>query len=113
VLDREIRNDDAKRIIEAIEMVRGVLSVEPHVADYVSRAADKTRDDSAVVRLRRVIDAQKQQPKCGDLITRTFHAPSGLPGGMFIGEDEYCKNRTPDELEQIYAMRERFRKGAP
>jgi hypothetical protein len=55
VLDREIRNDDAKRIIEAIEMVRGVLSVEPHVADHISRAAERKAVEALRDKLRDVL----------------------------------------------------------
>ncbi len=33
VLDGDIREDDAKPIIEAIRMIRGVLCVEAHVTD--------------------------------------------------------------------------------
>lgn len=32
-LDKDIREDDAQPIIAAIKMLRGVASVEPHVAD--------------------------------------------------------------------------------
>lgn len=34
VLDREIREDDAERIVQAIQMVKGVLDVKPIVADH-------------------------------------------------------------------------------
>ena len=39
--DTDFRSDDAQPIIDAIKMVRGVLSVEPHVTDardYDARA---------------------------------------------------------------------------
>jgi len=32
-LDRDIREDDAEALIQAIAMLRGVLRVEPHVVD--------------------------------------------------------------------------------
>lgn len=34
VLARDVRDDDAQSIINAISMVKGVLSVEPNVADF-------------------------------------------------------------------------------
>jgi hypothetical protein len=39
VLDRDYRDDDVQRITEAIEMVRGVASVETHVSDFDDHAA--------------------------------------------------------------------------
>lgn len=33
-LERDIREDDAQAIIDAIKMAKGVLGVEAHVADY-------------------------------------------------------------------------------
>lgn len=34
VLERDIREDDAEPILNAIKHIRGVLSVKPHVADF-------------------------------------------------------------------------------
>jgi hypothetical protein len=34
ILDRDIREDDAERIVQAIQMVKGVLDVKPIVADH-------------------------------------------------------------------------------
>ena len=34
VLEREIREDDAEKYIDAIRMIKGVLSVKGNVADY-------------------------------------------------------------------------------
>ena len=34
VLEREIREDDAEKYIDAIKMIKGVLSVKGNVADY-------------------------------------------------------------------------------
>ena len=39
VLERDTRDDDAAGLIAAIGQLRGVLGVEPHVADYTTRAA--------------------------------------------------------------------------
>ena len=46
ILDRDIRDEDAKPILEAIRMIKCVLSVEPHINDVsdhvaMSRARDK------------------------------------------------------------------------
>lgn len=40
VLDREIREDDAEHPLTAIRMLKGVLSVEPHVADVETHIAE-------------------------------------------------------------------------
>lgn len=39
VLDRDIRSDDAEAIINAIRQIRGVLAVDPHVADMADHVA--------------------------------------------------------------------------
>ena len=39
VLHHDIREDDAEDIINAIKMVKGVLSVTPHVVDYADHIA--------------------------------------------------------------------------
>jgi predicted proteasome-type protease len=44
VLDRDIREDDAELLINAIRMLRGVLAVDPHVSnvqDHVAAARVK------------------------------------------------------------------------
>jgi len=40
VLESDIREDDAGPIIIAIRMIRGVLSVEPHVVDIDTHIAE-------------------------------------------------------------------------
>ena len=40
VLEKDIRDDDAECILKAIKMIRGVLSVEPHIADFQSMMAE-------------------------------------------------------------------------
>jgi hypothetical protein len=40
VLDRDIRDDDAEPLLKAILMLRGVLSVEPHVVGVESVVAE-------------------------------------------------------------------------
>jgi hypothetical protein len=36
ILEQDIREDDAQRLIEAIKCLRGVLEVKPNVADAIS-----------------------------------------------------------------------------
>ena len=39
VLDRDYRDDDVKSIIEAIKMIKGVLSVDENVSDFDTHTA--------------------------------------------------------------------------
>ena len=41
ILSRDIRDDDAQCIIDAIEMISGVASVQPHVADTTQLLANE------------------------------------------------------------------------
>ena len=41
ILENDIRSDDAQPIIEAIKMVKGVLSVKPHVTDMSTLMAEE------------------------------------------------------------------------
>lgn len=41
VLDRDIRSDDAEAILTAIRMIKGVLSVAPHVTDTADYVAEE------------------------------------------------------------------------
>lgn len=41
VLEKEFRDDDAEKIIDAIRMIRGVLEVSPHVADPETYSAQE------------------------------------------------------------------------
>ena len=45
VLDRDMREDDAEHLINAIRMLRGVLSVNPNVSDL--------QDHVAIMRVKR------------------------------------------------------------
>ena len=46
VLDKNMRQDDAEGLIQAIEMMRGVASVKPNVADVESHIAyEKARNE--------------------------------------------------------------------
>lgn len=48
VLDKEIREDDAEHIMNAIRCLKGVIDVSGNVADYASHAAyTKARYDIA------------------------------------------------------------------
>lgn len=48
VLDRDYRDDDVECIVKAIEMVRGVASVEMHVTDFEDHTArERVRHDLA------------------------------------------------------------------
>ena len=44
VLDHDIRIDDVQPLVEAIKQLRGVLSVELHVADFATSVAEARRD---------------------------------------------------------------------
>ncbi|KPK66760.1 MAG: hypothetical protein AMS21_00990 [Gemmatimonas sp. SG8_38_2] len=54
VLDRDIREDDAQPIVEAIKTIRGVLDVQPHVAEFEIHA---TRHRLWYEMRKRVLDA--------------------------------------------------------
>lgn len=41
VLERDIRSDDAEDLITAIQQLRGVASVRPHVSDITSHMAEE------------------------------------------------------------------------
>ena len=41
VLDKDIRDDDCEAIINAIKMVKGILSVTPHVVDHADHIAQQ------------------------------------------------------------------------
>jgi len=42
VLDEDYRTDDAQSIVDAIKMVRGVVSVRAHVSDITQHVAIET-----------------------------------------------------------------------
>lgn len=41
VLTEDIREDDAQSLISAIQMLRGVATVTPHVADFTTHWAEQ------------------------------------------------------------------------
>jgi len=45
-LSRDIREDDAEQIINAIGMIKGVLSVAPVTADFTQQIAEARRDEA-------------------------------------------------------------------
>ena len=46
VLDRDYREDDVEPILTALRMVRGVVSVVPHVADLTDQIAlERTKNE--------------------------------------------------------------------
>jgi hypothetical protein len=40
-LDKDLRADDAEKILDALEMIKGVVSVEPVVADVMGHVAEQ------------------------------------------------------------------------
>ncbi len=40
VLEKDMKDEDGKRIIDAIQMLRGVLSVTPHVANIETHTSE-------------------------------------------------------------------------
>ena len=40
ILEKDIREDDAQAIIDAIKMIKGVLAVEPQISNPEFRAAE-------------------------------------------------------------------------
>lgn len=48
ILEKDIRDDDAECILNAIKMIKGVLSVEPNIVDFQSAMAEsRARKDIA------------------------------------------------------------------
>lgn len=41
VLEKDIRDDDAQCILDAIGMIKGVLSVKPHISDVMTNMAEE------------------------------------------------------------------------
>jgi hypothetical protein len=60
-LEKDIREDDAEAIINAIQMVRGVLSVEPIVADGSLWLAEQRARDDYREKLWRVLYPKKDE----------------------------------------------------
>jgi len=46
VLEKDMRDDDCESIINAINMIRGVLSVKPHISNiYDHMAKERAKDE--------------------------------------------------------------------
>ena len=58
-LDQDIREDDAEAILNALRMVKHVLSVEPVVADYGQHIAERRADDAWRKRIYGMLDGAK------------------------------------------------------
>ena len=41
VLKKDIRDDDAQCVLDAIKMIKGVLSVKPYVSDFDTNMAEE------------------------------------------------------------------------
>lgn len=56
VLEKNMRSDDAQQLIEAILLLRGVLSVVPNVADLNSAVADRRARSELLEKLIQMLD---------------------------------------------------------
>lgn len=55
VLETDIRSDDAEELLRAILMLKGVLSVNPHIADIDSHVARQRARAELVEKIWRVL----------------------------------------------------------
>ncbi len=55
VLQKDVRDDDCEHICNALAMVKGVLSVKPHVADSDSYMAEARANAKYVERILKAI----------------------------------------------------------
>ena len=60
VLDHDIRDDDAEPLLNAIRMLRGVLEVTPHVADYASHVAESRARQAWRERILKILREDKE-----------------------------------------------------
>lgn len=56
VLDRDLREDDAARTLDALQMIRGVVEVEPVKADPSTQAAEARAAFNLRERVRRALE---------------------------------------------------------
>lgn len=56
ILGNDIREDDAQEIINAIKMIKGVLTVTPHVSGLVDLIAEKKAKIKILKKLYSVIE---------------------------------------------------------
>lgn len=60
-LAKDIREDDARKIIDALRMVRGVLTVEPVVSDlFLQQIAEQRADEAWRTRIHDMLDAARR-----------------------------------------------------
>ena len=59
-LEKELRSDDAEAIINALRMVRGVLSVEPVVSDPIGHIAKQTSRHELVTQIWAVLYPERK-----------------------------------------------------
>ena len=55
VLEKDIRDDDVKLIIDALKMVKGVLSAKPHVSNFESYMAKERAKKEYAAKLWKVL----------------------------------------------------------
>lgn len=54
ILDRDIRDDDAEHTLNAIRMIKGVLRVQPHIADAnyeIARMRERAKIESDLLEI--------------------------------------------------------------
>lgn len=61
VLDHDIRDDDVEPLLTAIRMLRGVLSVTPHVADHTAHVVRERVNHEWINKLYNLIDGEVHQ----------------------------------------------------
>lgn len=61
VLENNIRSDDAQSLIEAIKHFRGVLAIQPHVADLDSYVAESRAKSELTQKLFDVLARDKKE----------------------------------------------------
>jgi len=54
-LEKNIRDDDAKPIIDALKMIKGVLSVKPYISDFESHMAEERAKKEYAAKLWKVL----------------------------------------------------------
>ena len=59
VLEHDVRNDDIVSLITAITQLRGVLSVESHVAEIDSHVAERRAKNDLIKRLFKILKPDK------------------------------------------------------
>jgi hypothetical protein len=55
VMDRDIREDDAEDIITALKQIKGVIDVQPNIADFDSHIAHERARQELAEKLWRIL----------------------------------------------------------